>query len=318
MRKVFFWILGILVAMGIAAAALFFLILDEEEEGDYRLYYLDQEADRLVPVWTDVEESDPYALVAELYLLQQKLPEGRKGEDLVLLLPSGLELLSYELESELLTLNFSEAYSRMHSDREILVRAGLVRLFTQIPEIRKVQFRIEGQPLLNRDGVEVGALSASRFVENSGKEINSYLKTTMTLYYADSTGEKLVPEERSVYYNSNVPLEKVVVEQLIKGPKDLEYKATLPSELNILSVTIQDEICYVNLDDSFTAQLGMATSNLSPELAVYSIVNSLADVCGVNKIQFSINGRTNVKIGTIDLNHLFDRNKSLVVNGDAE
>ena len=55
-------------------------------------------------------------------------------------------------------------------------------------------------------------------MENSGKQINDYKYISMDLYFSDETGEKLKSENRALYYSSNVPLERVVVEQLIKGP----------------------------------------------------------------------------------------------------
>lgn len=311
MKKLIGWILGILVLLGALGTAAFFLLRAGEEEEGYKLYYLSQEEDQLIPLAGDAEEQDPNALVMELYVLQQTLPK-KNNDEVKLLLPADVSLLNYALEDELLTLNFSPEYAGLSVEREILVRAGMVRLFTQIPNVKKVQFLINGDPLKNEQGLEIGPLSASRFVENSGKEINSYIKTTMNLYFADKDGKVLVPEERNVYYNSNVPLEKVVVEQLVKGPKDAEHLPTLPQELNILSVTIQEGICYVNLDANFKTLLEAQNSTLDPEMAVYSIVNSLTSVCQVNKIQISVNGQTNVQIGSVELGNLFSVNPGLM------
>lgn len=311
MKKLILWLLLGVTLLGVLGSAAFFLLQNGEEEGGYKLYYLNQEEDKLMYEAGMAEESDSNALIAELYLLQQTLPEKNK-DGLKLLLPEDVTLQNFSLDNELLTLNFSSGYTQMSVEREILVRAGMVRLFTQIQGVKRVQFQIDGEPLTNAEGQEIGSMTESRFVENSGKEINSYQKTTLTLYFADKDGGKLVPEERSVYYNSNVPLEKVVVEQLVKGPKDPEHMATLPSELNILSVTTQDQICYVNLDGSFATHFELATNVLDPELAVYSIVTSLADDCQVDKIQISVNGKTSVTVGTVDLGGLFSVREDLL------
>lgn len=305
MKKIITWILCAFVMIAALGISLFFLFPGDDEEEGYYLYYLNQEEDALVQIRGKAEESDSNALVAELYLLQQMPPEGKKNAQLGLLLPADTTLLNFALEEGLLSLNFSSGYLTMDREREILVRAGMVRLFSQIQGVKKIQFFVEDQPLRNAEGIEIGSLTAGRFVENSGKEINSYMRTTMVLYFTDSSGTKLVPEERNVYYNSNVPIEKVVVEQLVKGPKNMENRATLPSELNILSVTIQEGICYVNLDDSFKNLLEISSSVLDPELAVYSIVNSLAEVCGVNKVQISVGGTTNITIGGMQLETLY-------------
>ncbi|MCQ2500200.1 MAG: GerMN domain-containing protein [Lachnospiraceae bacterium] len=312
MKKIVLWICVAVLLLGAAGTGIFLFLGHEEDETGYQLFYLNADEDELVPWDGLAEESDPSALVAELYLLQQTLPEKQKGEEVKLLLPKDVILMNFSIDGEALLLNFSSGYADMTREREILVRAGMVRLFSQIPGVKKIQFMIEDEPLKDSDGTELGFMSARRFVENSGKEINSYIKTSMTLYFADKEGKMLVPEERNVYYNSNVPLEKVVVEQLVKGPKESEHMTTLPPEMNILSVTIQDDICYVNLDDSFKNLLELTGNTLKTELAVYSIVNSLASVCQVNKIQISINGKTNEQVGTTEIDGLLSPRSDLI------
>ncbi|MDO4616843.1 MAG: GerMN domain-containing protein [Lachnospiraceae bacterium] len=320
MKKLIIWISCIVILLAGLGGAAYHLLQDAGEEEGYRLYFLSQEEDQLVPVLHEAEESDPSALAAELYILQQTLPQDRQDE-LKLLLPDTVTLLNLTLEEDQLHLNFSSGYADLSAEREILVRAGMVRLFTQIPEVKKVQFQIEGNPLTNSDGVEIGLMTAGKFVENSGKEINSYLKTTLTLYFANEDGTLLVPEVRSVYYNSNVPLERVVVEQLISGPKEEGHYTVLPSELNILSVTIQDGICYVNLDDSFVSLLNNPSNTLNEELAVYSVVSSITETCKADRIQISINGNTNVEVGSVDLSNLLTLRQDLIFHeeeNDAE
>ena len=55
---------------------------------------------------------------------------------------------------------------------------------------------------------------------NSGREIYQYQYATLTLYFANEAGDHLVKETRRVPYSTNIPLERVVVEQLMKGPKE--------------------------------------------------------------------------------------------------
>lgn len=55
-------------------------------------------------------------------------------------------------------------------------------------------------------------------------------------------------------------------------------------------MTTKDGICYVNLDKSFLNQKDKVTS----DVAIYSIVNSLVELSNVNKVQFSVDGDTNV------------------------
>lgn len=116
-------------------------------------------------------------------------------------------------------------------------------------------------------------------------------------------------------YNSNISMDKLVVEQLIEGPEDEENGengyATISPETKVVSVTTRDGVCYVNLDEGFLTQQG----NVTPEVAVYSIVNSLAELSGINKVQISVNGSTDlVYMETIPLSQVFERNLEIMDN----
>ena len=118
-------------------------------------------------------------------------------------------------------------------------------------------------------GMAVGLMNADTFVENDGAEINVYERVNVTLYFASEDGEHLIAGQRSVVYNTNVSMEKMVMEQLIKGPALAGYYPTVNPDTKILSVTNKDGTCYVNLSDDFLKQ----QFNISNDVVVYSIAN---------------------------------------------
>ena len=91
-------------------------------------------------------------------------------------------------------------------------------------------FLIGDSPLMDSEKNPVGQMNADSFVENTGDAINEETATTLTLYFANKTGDKLVKEKVNVTGSSNISVEKLVVESLIRGPvsKDTDYP-TLPS-----------------------------------------------------------------------------------------
>ena len=112
-------------------------------------------------------------------------------------------------------------------------------------------------------------------------------------------------------------MEKLIVEEIIKGP-DLNdsgsagagkaYPVANP-DTKVLSVAVRDGICYVNLDSSFVNQI----YNVTPEVTIYAITNSLVELSNVNKVQISINGETNINYReNISLSATFERNLDLV------
>ena len=225
------------------------------------------------------------------------------------ILPHQVKILSYELSGDILRLNFNCSYRKMGAVEEVLCRAAIVKNFVQFEGIRYVQFQIEGESLLDSRGKPVGLMNANSFLENSGKDITAYQYTELELYFTNAAGDKLVKEKRNVYYTSNSPIEKVVVEQLIRGPKEDGHFATLSSTTGILSVTQADGIAYVNLDQRFVTE----ALDIQQEIPVYSIVNSLIAAGNVQKVQFSVNGDSKVVFReSMSLNQFYEKNPELV------
>ena len=115
---------------------------------------------------------------------------------------------------------------------------------------------------------------------------------------------------RTVIYNSNVSMERLIVEQLLSGPREGEKAyPTVNPETKIVSVNIKDGTCYVNLDSTFLTQI----YNVTSEVTIYSLTNSLIELANVNRVQISINGDTNVSYKeNISLSTVFERNLELV------
>lgn len=274
----------------------------------YSLYFLNESEDGLEqrPYTPDVSNADVEGLVLEFTAqLKQDPPE----KDLNPLLPEGCKILDYSLDNGALTLNFNSVYSSIESPEEVLTRAGVVRTFLQIDGVDSVQITIEGKSLKNASGSEVGFMTNNSFVENVGKSINSYKSVSMTLYFANETGDKLKKETRTVYYSTSEPLERAVLEELIKGPEQNGSFAVLPASTDILSILTQGKVCYVNFDSS----MNNSVLNLRADLPFYAIVDSLADTCGTKKVQFTIDGKSDILYrSTVNLSEPFSKNTDLI------
>ena len=108
---------------------------------------------------------------------------------------------------------------------------------------------------------------------------------------------------------SNVSMEKLVVEQLLSGPANEESFPTINPATKLLGVTLKDGICYLNFDSSILTPV----NNVTSDVVIYSIVNSLAELNGVNKIQISIDGKKDIKFrDKYDLSTLFEMNQELI------
>ena len=213
------------------------------------------------------------------------------------------------------TLNFSKEYDELSATKEILVRAAIVKTLTQVDGIELVAIQVNGKNLVDAIGNTVGVMSAATFIDNTGEDMKKYEEITLTLYFANITGDKLIKVNRTMRYNTNISLEKLVVEQILYGPMDKKGKdnntvllATLNPETKIISVNIKDGICYVNLNNGFLT----LPPNIKAETAIYSLVNSLTELLGVSKVQLAVDGETEVKLGEKTLSALYERNLDII------
>ncbi|HHU69475.1 MAG TPA: GerMN domain-containing protein [Thermoanaerobacterales bacterium] len=108
----------------------------------------------------------------------------------------------------------------------------------------------------------------------------------VTLYFSDDKGMNVVPEEREVLPIES--LEKVIIQELIKGPADPTLKPSLPRGTDIYSIDTMGGIVYVN----FTSDIKNKISSASAEnVALESVVFSLTELPGVLGVQILIGGK---------------------------
>ena len=274
----------------------------------YKIYYLNSAMTRLEPqdytMPEKTSESDDTQLDWEIVKLMEQLKTVPKDLDRQAAVPDKVGFEKYKLEDKVLYLYFDNNYSMMNSTREILCRASLVRTLTQIKGVDYVAVYTADQPLMDSAGSPVRPMANSDFIDNISN-VNSYEKTELVLYFANSTGDKLERETREVVHSVNTSLEKLIVEQLIAGPSRVGMNPTLPKETKLLNVSVNDNVCYINFDSTFLNN----TLEVKEYIPIYSIVNSLATVTSINKVQITVNGSQEFMFrDSISLNQLFERN----------
>lgn len=216
----------------------------------------------------------------------------------------------YSISDNQVIVDFNSNILSIDNTKRILIRAALTRTLTQIKDISVVSCTVEGQPMTDSSGAVVGQMTADMFVDNGGAQINSDEKTKLTLYFASEDGTKLVPVSRNITYSSNIALDKLAIEQLILGPVENEQGyAVISPNTSIISITSQDGTCYVNLDNAFLLPPG----NISNDVAIYSIVDTLIELGNINKVQIMVNGESAITYREkVDLSAPFSRNLDII------
>ena len=276
------------------------------DESGYRIWYINQDETCLKYENKELQSKNEEGLLREMMEVMRETPT---DDELKPVIPEDVELLDFDFEHNQLYLDFSPEYKKMPKVYEVLCRAAIVRTLGQIDGVEYVDFQVNGEPLTDLEGKEIGLMNEDQFIENAGEEINAYKTADLTLYFANKAGDKLVGQRIAMEYNSNISLEKLIVEQLIAGPPFEGAYPTIPSETKLLNISIKDNICYVNLDEGF---LGTGY-NVSESIPVYSIVNSLIENTDAQKVQISINGETNRMFReSINFDTIFEKNEGLI------
>lgn len=271
------------------------------------IYYLNKEETKVVREEYTLQSEGTQAQVEEMLAALSETPDNLANKAPV---SGGVKLLEYRMEESQLILKFDETYKELAPTTEVLTRAAIVRSLTQIEGVDLVVMQVREEALTDALGSLVGAMSADTFIDNAGEEINAYEEVRLRLYFANESGDGLIEAVRPyVSYSGNISMERRVLEQLITGPKNEELYPCINPQTKIIGTTVRDGICYVNLDETFLTQV----YNVTPEVTIYSIVNSLVELPNVNKVQILINGESEVDYReTISFTTMFERNLELV------
>lgn len=285
---------------------------NQKKDDKYVVFYLNADMTKIVPQEVELQATDTTGRIQELLRILQEQPEDAGLRQTI---PKNVKVLGVTEIAYQITVDFDRDYYKLNPTEEILTRAAVAKTLLQLEKYPYVQFTVESKPLETATGTTVGAMSLDSFLENPGEQINSSQKTTLTLYFASKDGTKLVPVKREVHYSSNISLEKLVMEQLMEGPKKKGLLATIPTGTKLITITVVDGVCYVNLDETFLNQ----NQEISEQVVLYSIVDSLTELSSVSKVQISINGDTSGKCRyTYDLAPMYEQDLSMVDYGEDE
>lgn len=273
----------------------------------FKIYYLNNSEDKLVSEDYFAKENTVNGLIKELLLTLREVPD---GITLKKPLPDEVKVNSYKLTDKVLTIDFSEAYKELTGISEVLRRASVVKTLCQINGVDKVQYTIQGQPLMYSEENPIGAMAGEDFIDNTGGETTYYQTVQISLYYTNAAGDKLVHARHNVEFDGTISLEKLVLNQLLAGPLETEQLfSVLPPGTKINKVSYKDGICYVDLSKEFLE----GREGVSDEVIIYSIVNSLTDIGSVTKVQLFIDGKTQATYrGTIPIDLPIERELNII------
>ncbi len=283
----------------------------EEKQGTaIDISYLNKKETKLVTETHYLESTDTKDMIVEVLKLLCAVPDNK---ELKATLTSGINIITYSYDGEQVIVSLGEKYKELSRTTEVLTRAALVRSLTNIPGINYVMLTVNGEALTDLSGNAIGIMTADMFVDNAGTQVETVeSKVNLRLYFANETGDGLIAVNRELTHNadvSNVPMEKLVVEQLISGPANNETFPTISSDTKLVNITVKDGVCYL----TFNSAILTTVNNVTTDVTIYSIVNSLVELSNINKVQISIEDKKDGKFrDKYEASTVFERNLSLV------
>ncbi len=289
-----------------------------KEKGPY-IYYLTAANDGIGQEKCDLKSDTVNGQIEEMI---EGLSADPQSVELKRTIPSSVKMMDYEIDDSTLVLYFNREYSDVGGYKEVLIRAAIVKTLLQIDGIDGISFYVAGSPLVDVNGSLVGIMTADTFIEDFSEDTKELAKATMALYFASADGQALVKRNVDVYYNTNVSMERLIVEHLLQGPENNNVSGniigTMPSDTKLKSISVNDGVCYVRFDSGFLN----GNTAVSSKVMLYSIVDSLTELDSINKVQISVEtGSTTldsqVQALGFELNTSYERDVSLVLESPA-
>lgn len=112
-------------------------------------------------------------------------------------------------------------------------------------------------------------------------------ETQIKLFYPEDDRDILSYEIRVVNLK-NEDIETVTMLELLKGTSTKKLRNVIPENTSLLSIYTQDSIAYVNFSRELIAE---KVEEKEEALIIYSIVNTLTSIEGIEKVQILIEGK---------------------------
>ena len=299
-------LISVIVIMLITLVLLLIEVKDNNKETiDVDLYFLNSTETSIVSEKRQLDIDGDNTAVQEVADKLFKGPADTKNKPIF---DNGVRLVSITESDGNVTVDLSDEFMVEGSTKHYLSTYAIVKSMCQLDGVKEVQVTVGGEALCDTQGRELGFLSA-KDIDLVSDDITQDSKN-IVLYFADKSSDKLIAEQRKVKVNDTVALEQYVVEELIKGTQSSKARNVIAPDTVLISAQTTDDTCFVNFKSSFVEK---NTGNLAnEELVIYSVVNSLCQLKGVNYVQFLIDGKKTEQFGSIAISEPLLKNQKII------
>ncbi|MPM14932.1 hypothetical protein SDC9_61296 [bioreactor metagenome] len=290
MKKYFAWITAACLLFLCACASTPERPQQSEDQAAYRLYFASR--DDQIESAVGSESCELPETGDQVEEMMDLLLAGPTSQELASPFPEGVALKNWSLEDGVLKLNLSEQYNRLAGIGLTIADYCITLTMCQLPSINTVIISVEGELISFRDHqtLRVSDVLLSASDEEDGN-------ITVTLYFPRQDGKDLGSEQRNLTVGKGVTTSTAVVTALLAGPTGKGLVSLMPKDTGLLDVRLENGVCYVNFSAAFAAS--PLKDDPQGALLLYSVVNTLGSLSGVEKVQLLVEGETIPSFGGV-------------------
>lgn len=260
------------------------------EEKTISIYRLLKEEYRMEGELVQAEEI-PYIDSEEILLgAAYALKSTPENQELCSAFPAALNVLSVTLEGSTADICMNDFYTSITGVEKTLVDGCIALTMCSIPGVNRVSIHVSGER------AEATLSSTDILLRNT---VLSPEQMQMRLFFPHGETKLLACEYRSVTISDDSSNERLVVDALLEGPESPLLFSAIPENAIVLSVYTQEGVCTVNFSEELAGIQQLEQSMI--RLSVYSIVNSLCALPGINSVMISVQGMEETSLGNIDI-----------------
>ena len=113
---------------------------EQQEKGEYQIYYLNMERSKIVAEEYDSTGAEGEQLIQELLTKLKSAPESSKLRQTI---PSNVNVNSFKINGAYVYVDFSREYNALKPTEEVLVRAEIVNTLLQTDVCSLVTFTVD-------------------------------------------------------------------------------------------------------------------------------------------------------------------------------
>ncbi|MBQ6323166.1 MAG: GerMN domain-containing protein, partial [Lachnospiraceae bacterium] len=173
MNKKILWLLGLLLLLltGCQAKEEKTSVKAERNPDEYVIYYTNLERTALKEAEYTVSETSFEGMLDQLLDQMQRSVD----EETLSALPPEVKINAHTLIGiDNLCIDLNAGYLGLSRTSQMLLRAAMVKTLVQLPGIYHVSITVEGQPVAEESGAEIGPMDDNTFIISGGYGINFY------------------------------------------------------------------------------------------------------------------------------------------------